>query len=559
VADLVLPIEIPNIGGGGFGGGGIGGGGGFGGGGGGFGGGGGGFGGGGFGGGGGGFGGGGFGGGGGFFSVPDTAVSNEPTDNAAPAEPQSENAPPARKLHGIEIDASVPPHAFWNTYFANSQPDEETVRQAVRDLMGVSRPDHVVELIQAALRAGQPQPWMYESLGIAMELSGQSKEEIERAVMSAADFCTDASQLMYIGQYLSRIGLDQRALALYQQVTKVDPLRHEAYLLGLRAAQRIEDRTGLAWATVGILSQHWPHEQSAAPETAKRVARSLLETMKKEGSAVELQQFQEQLRDAMARDCIVRVSWTGEADVDLFVEEPGGSTCSLAETRTTGGGLMLGDEFLTGDKSASRGFAETYICPRGFPGTYRVRIHRVWGEVTAGKVTVDVYTHFGTDQMKHERQQMELADGDAIVVFELEDGRRQESLEAARLAGAVRRQQKISQSVLAQQLDEVSDPSIIPTRPEFELARRRGLLGAGAVGFQPQITVLPEGPMFTATAVISADRKYVRVTAVPTFSLIGDVTTFTFAGAAEQVEDMGDGGDDGAGAGAGGGAGGGAP
>ena len=32
----------------------------------------------------------------------------------------------------------------------------------------------------------------------------------------------------------------------------------------------------------------------------------------------------------------------------------------------------------------------------------------------------------------------------------------------------------------------------------------------------------------TATVVVSADRRYVRITALPLFSQIGDVTTFNF-------------------------------
>ena len=51
-----------------------------------------------------------------------------------------------------------------------------------------------------------------------------------------------------------------------------------------------------------------------------------------------------------------------------------------------------------------------------------------------------------------------------------------------------------------------------------------------SVGVRPQITTLPEGTNFSATAVISADRRYVRVTPMPLFSGIGEVTTFTFTG-----------------------------
>jgi hypothetical protein len=61
------------------------------------------------------------------------------------------------------------------------------------------------------------------------------------------------------------------------------------------------------------------------------------------------------------------------------------------------------------------------------------------------------------------------------------------------------------------------------------------------VGFQPIIQVLMEGTIMTITGVVSADRRYVRIGAVPSFNTIGDVTTFTFAGEAEE-QDMQNGG-----------------
>jgi hypothetical protein len=57
-------------------------------------------------------------------------------------------------------------------------------------------------------------------------------------------------------------------------------------------------------------------------------------------------------------------------------------------------------------------------------------------------------------------------------------------------------------------------------------------VGFFSVGFQPQITVLPEGVTMTVMAVISADRRYVRLTVVPAFTAITDVKQFSFIGAA---------------------------
>lgn len=550
VADLVLPVDATLLGGqgGGLGGGGIGG---QGGGGGGFGGQGGG--GGGFGGGGGGFGGGGGGGlggggGGGFFSVPDAdqkvanptsaAESKAGAANKAKAVAQPKRA---KKASAIKIDESIDADDFWNGYFSTQRSEAAAVRETARQLMGRKQFDQVIAMIHAALRHGQPQPWMYESLGIAMELDGRSKTDVERAVMSAADFSTSADELMYIAQYFSRLGLDRRAMMLYQQVAKIEPLRSEAYALGLRAAERCDDLGGLRWATVGILSQAWPTELAEIELTASRIAKATLERLSSEGKVAERDAFLKQLQEAVVRDCVVKVSWTGDADIDVSVEEPAGTICSVAEPRTTSGGVKLGDEYAADGNAAT---SEVYICPKGFAGKYRVRIHRVWGEVAGGKVTVDVYTHLRSGDVQHERQQLELTEKDAMVVFDLNQGRRQEPLHAAQLAGAVKRQQALSRAVLAQQIESGSDPRVLPVRPG-DAARAAAFFGhGGAVGFQPIIQVLPDGTMMSVLGVVSADRRYVRVAVWPIFSTIGDIQTFTFAGEAMET-------DQGAGGGAG--------
>ena len=60
--------------------------------------------------------------------------------------------------------------------------------------------------------------------------------------------------------------------------------------------------------------------------------------------------------------------------------------------------------------------------------------------------------------------------------------------------------------------------SVIPVVGEFAAAQ------------QPVIVVLSEGTLLTVQAVVSDDRRYVRLTLVPFFSQIGDVDTFTFEG-----------------------------
>lgn len=69
--------------------------------------------------------------------------------------------------------------------------------------------------------------------------------------------------------------------------------------------------------------------------------------------------------------------------------------------------------------------------------------------------------------------------------------------------------------------DAVSQPFVIGVIP---------VVGEFASALQPVIVVLNEGTMMTIQAVVSNDRRYVRLTVVPFFTQIGDVDTFTFEG-----------------------------
>ncbi len=57
------------------------------------------------------------------------------------------------------------------------------------------------------------------------------------------------------------------------------------------------------------------------------------------------------------------------------------------------------------------------------------------------------------------------------------------------------------------------------------------VVGDFAAAHQPVIVVLSEGTSLSVQAVVSADRRFVRLTLVPFFSQIGDVEEFTFTGA----------------------------
>jgi general secretion pathway protein D len=60
------------------------------------------------------------------------------------------------------------------------------------------------------------------------------------------------------------------------------------------------------------------------------------------------------------------------------------------------------------------------------------------------------------------------------------------------------------------------------------------VVGDFAAAQQPVVAVLSEGTFLSVQAVVSSDRRFVRMTVVPYFSQIGDVNTFTFSGSSSQ-------------------------
>ncbi|MCL6502434.1 MAG: hypothetical protein K6T86_07085 [Pirellulales bacterium] len=437
----------------------------------------------------------------------------------------------------ISIPAGAYPDQVWNDYFAqHSDPPvpAAVVRETARQLMRDERFDHVVALIHAALRHGQGQPWMYEGLGLAMEAAGRSRADIERALMSAIDYGATSIDLLYLAQYLDRLELSARALKLCQQAAQMEPTRAEAYVQGLRIAQRLDDLAGIRWATIGVLGQAWPKEHVSLWQQAYDVAAATLERLRSDGRKQEADDYERALDEALVRDCVVVVSWTGDADIDLEVEEPSGTVCSYRNPRTAGGGVMLGDSFIPQGPAGTRASMEAYVCPQGFSGDYRVLVRRVWGKVTADRVTIDIYWNYNSKDARRLTKKVQLVEDEAVAIFDLPNGRRAEALAQVQLANDVADGLAVGREILAQQLNVLADPRVAAS---FAAAQRRRLgipFGdplqpvAGAVGYMPVIRSVPKGAMMSAIAVISADRRYVRVTPFPQFTGVTEVNTFNF-------------------------------
>ncbi|WP_198953651.1 hypothetical protein [Rhodopirellula sp. MGV] len=394
------------------------------------------------------------------------------------------------------------------------------------------------DLISEAILAGQIQPWMYHAYAIALTATGAPNVEVERALLSAVDFAETPSDVLNVASRLEAIGSYAASLRLCQRVADLEPNRREPYVMGMRLAESLDDHDAIVWACEGVLSQAWPVEFSDIVDKAKLLARSTYAGLIEEGQTEKAAKFGEALKLASAHDVVIRVSWTGDADIDLAVEEPSGTVCSMENRSSAGGGTLLGDSYPGQGESKSGTISETYVCPSGFSGQYRLMVRKIWGEVSTGQATVEIVTDAGRPSQNFIRQEIPLTEKDAMLVFEVKDGKRKEQLGEAQLADLRDVQRDLNANMLGQFANPGNNAGQALSELYYDIQRMTGgVSGAGnnpfwrrapAVGFQPQITQLPEGAGMTGLAIISADRRYVRISPAPFFSQVGDVTTFNF-------------------------------
>ncbi|MBX3444947.1 MAG: hypothetical protein KF774_21280 [Planctomyces sp.] len=416
---------------------------------------------------------------------------------------------------------SGPAQEIWDEFFAANQPRPADVRRHILKLHNESRHEHVAEAIRAALIHGQSQPWMYEVLALTMEIQKEPAEEIERVVLSMTDFGgADYDSMLYSAAYLVRFNRQASALKMFRQASRVAPERPEPYILAFEHATRLQSTDDILWTAGGVLLFDWGKDHVARHRAANDALLNLERTLTRQDDEAALATARKAMAEARQRDLVVELVWSGTGDLDLEVEEPGGGVCSIAEAITASGGYLLNDGF--GPKPED--CRETYVCALAMAGDYRVVVKHRWGQIVGNRATLTLTTRQGTPDERVERRAVVLEGGVASTQFTLEEGRRTvlrtvAGLEPQRVAaGAGRPGRRPGRTAEA-----------IQAAAEFS-ASRGGRVGA--VGFQPVVQTFVDGAQLGASAIISADRRYVRLGISPMFSNITDVFTFSFYGGA---------------------------
>ena len=421
----------------------------------------------------------------------------------------------------------------WEEYFSRRQPPPSVLAEKLIALHNGRKHEQVIGAIEAAMLHGQAQPWMYEVLALEMEIARRPKEMIERVLFSAVDFtATDYSNMIASAAYLVRFGRNEPALHLYRQASRIEPSRPEPYVLGLKLARKLKDYDAVGWAASGILMYAWFSNHEELHRQAQDALLMSQGELRKAGRDAEAAKLGETLAQAMQRDLVLRLTWSGDGDLDLAVEEPLGTKCSYEQPHSAGGGVLVHDGY--GPKQSD--CYEEYVCAFGAPGSYRVAVRHVWGDIVGKRAQLTVIRYQGTEREDRQVLTVPLATEDQIVRVSLQGGRRTElaavpQIDRARLLEPAGR--KTALRMMARTGGQA---------PSGAVTGGFAFAGAGAVGYQPIITVIPDGVTLAALAVVSGDRRYVRLSLNPSFTTLTDVLTFSFARGAQIGVNPGGGG-----------------
>ena len=448
-----------------------------------------------------------------FFSQESTEAAEDPPAEAAPPRQRR----PGRKGAPIPLNPNdkLPPDDAWEEFFTTHAPTAGEVADVVLKLQKAKQTEGLVACLEAALRNGFGQPWMYTVLALEMEQLGRPEAEVRRVLLSMIDSQSDPANLMLTAAFLTRYGAKDKALELYRQASLSDPTRTEPFVMGLRLAGETDNVDGAIWAVTGILQRAWDKGYDKLHQDALATTDALEKRLRDAGQEEEAERLARAVRLARSRDLFVELSWNGKADLDLIVQEPGGTVCWFDQPQTIGGGILATD----GHGASPTDSLDRYVCPRGLPGEYRIFIRYNSGNVVGKRAVLRIVRYQGTPREVEDRQTIELTPEDQVVRVSLNQGRLREQGWIP-LMRREERPRAVAGETRGGRREERA------ARSGLDARNRR--FAAGQAGYQPVITILPEGISNTVFGIVSADRRYVRLSMAPIFSAINDVFTFSY-------------------------------
>jgi tetratricopeptide (TPR) repeat protein len=322
----------------------------------------------------------------------------------------------------------VDPRTMWQIALGKEQiVDKIGVVVALCDfLAGVHEFGHAAELLKANLRHGfTNEPWVFEGLAIALKESGGTSAEIERVRLSDIDLDPRNPQAyLKAAKAVADLGQPERALAFCKQASALRPDLADPYanaLVYLEKSKKV-DSDAAEWAIGNLLRHEWSTDKEMYYNQAASALKSVRTKLEQENRMAELNHLSAAVTDQQHRDLVIELRWQGQADLDLRVLEPIGSTCSNYQKQTAAGSALVGD-LDRYDPLHPESRSELYTVVEAFNGSYEVTVDTVWGRPLSGKAQLKITYHQGTPEERTEYQTISI-DKKSSVKVTLTGGRR---------------------------------------------------------------------------------------------------------------------------------------
>lgn len=318
-------------------------------------------------------------------------------------------------------------YAYWSDYYRKHWDEDkasEKLRETVR-LLNLSRKFNDVHAALTGFlqNTKDPEPWMYEALALAIEMNQGKPEDIKTALNYAANLAQKShnpNHLVSVADKMLLKGYFERVGPLLDEAASRVPHRAEPLVMSINLAQKTRDPKRMGDSIDRLLSLGWPGNDEYFRRESRAQAEKLAASLREEGHKEEADALLARLPESESRDVFVRLSWDGDADFDLAVQEPLGAVAQYAMPRTVFGGSIIKNGYGNHPE-------EIYVCPRGFEGDYTVRIACIYSNPSKPptRLTLETITHEGSPQEK--KQTLTLVPDDPQAkpaVVTLKGGRR---------------------------------------------------------------------------------------------------------------------------------------
>jgi hypothetical protein len=321
----------------------------------------------------------------------------------------------------------VDPYTFWDRFYS-SKDDKKTDPEKLRDTVQLLNQARQFRDVHAALlgylkhHPNATEPWMYEALALAIELNQGTPADIKKALYYAADRAQQThnpNDLVSVADKLFLKGNYQRVGPLLDEAMKRVPHRFEPVVMSINLAQQTKDPLRMADSIERLLSLGWPGRDEYFRIESRNQADRLAKLLREDGRNADADLLLAKLARSEARDVVIRLTWDGEADFDLIVDEPLGATAKYQSPRTVFGGSLITNGYGSHPE-------EIYVCPRAFDGDYRLRVSTIWTDPSkpVTRLTLETVAHEGSPEEKKQVYQISPDDPGKPIVMTLKGGRR---------------------------------------------------------------------------------------------------------------------------------------